>query len=179
MRTVHETEALRPSDPVPKSMQAGGGPAGKSAKLKIIIKTPQSHAAGQDDAIDDGSNADDIADLFTPLTEEQGFTAKEIALPLEQLHSLCRRQVRWAEKDGEELKKQCKKWEDVYKKAWLEKEVLLDQVIKSEMDWYGRRRQVLSGVADVVVNGAGSADEATVTVENGGVEAEKEIEVED
>ena len=100
-------------------------------------------------------------------------------MPLEQLHSLCRRQVRWAEKDGEELKKQCKKWEDVYKKAWLEKEVLLDQVIKSEMDWYGRRRQVLSGVADVVVNGAGSADEATVTVENGGVEAEKEIEVED
>ena len=45
MRTVHETEALRPSDPVPKSMQA----TGKSKNLKIIIKTPQSHAAGQDD----------------------------------------------------------------------------------------------------------------------------------
>ena len=158
-------------------MQSGGGPAGKSAKLKIIIKTPQSHAAGQDDAVDDGSNGDDIADLFTPLTQEQGFTFKELSLPLDQLHSLCRRQVRWAEKDGEELKKQCKKWEEVYKKAWLEKEVLLDQVIKSEVDWYERRRQVLAGAADVVVNGPGNTDEAApVIIANGEAEGDKEAE---
>ncbi len=152
MRTVHETEALRPSDPVPKSMQVSGGAAGKSAsKLKIIIKTPQSHAAGQDDAVEDGHVADDMADLFTPLIEEQGFTKEELAMPLDRLHGLCRWQVRWAEADGEELKKQCRAWEEAHKQAWLEKQVLLDQMVQSEADWHVRRKAVLSGIADVQI----------------------------
>ncbi|KAM7195088.1 hypothetical protein V8F20_007638 [Naviculisporaceae sp. PSN 640] len=147
MRTVHETEALRPSDPVPKSMQSG--PAGKSSKLKIIIKTPQSHAAGQDDAVDDGSNGDEsIADMFTPMTEEQGFTAEELAMPLERLCKLCRLQVKWAEEDGEQLRDECRRWEELYKNEWLEKEVLLDQVVKSEQDWHERRQAVITGAAD-------------------------------
>ncbi len=161
MRTVHETEALRPSDPVPKSMQIGGGggatgPGGKgSSKLKIIIKTPQSHAAGHDDAVDDGGgggaggSADDVSDFFTPLTEEHGFSREELAMPLERLHGLCRWQARWAELDGEDLRRECRIWEDLYKKAWLEKQVLLDQVVQTEMDWHERRTAVLSGTADV------------------------------
>lgn len=147
MRTVHETEALRPSDPVPKSMQSG--PTGKSSKLKIIIKTPQSHAAGQDDAVDDGSAGDEfIADMFTPMTEEQGFTPEELAMPLERLCKLCRLQVKWAEEDGEQLREECKRWEELYKNEWLEKEVLLDQVVKSEQDWHERRKAVITGAAD-------------------------------
>ncbi len=164
MRTVHETEALRPSDPVPKSMQ-GSGPS--KSKLKIIIKTPQSHATGQDDAVDDGSNGGDSdAEMFTPLGEDQGFTAKEIAMPLERLHKLCRLQVKWAEKDGEELLAECKRWEGLYKKEWLEKEVLLDQVVRTEQDHHHRRMAVLSGRVDVqlpgtVTNGASTdAEEA-------------------
>lgn len=163
MRTVHETEALRPSDPVPKSMQSGG-PAGKSSKLKIILKTSHSHAA-HDDSVDEGSAGDDGAsDLFTPLTSDHGFTDKELGLPLEKLHALCRHQVKWAEADGDALRKECKRWEELYKQEWLEKEVLLDQVVQSELGWHKRRSEVLSGTADVQVpeaatNGTGEVEE--------------------
>ncbi|KAK0731809.1 hypothetical protein B0H67DRAFT_549505 [Lasiosphaeris hirsuta] len=152
MRTVHETEALRPSDPVPKSMQAAGGPAGKSGKLKIILKTQQSHAAGQDDTVDDGSAGDDSAtDMFTPLTEDQGFTQKELRMPLSRLTQLCRLQVKWAQEEGEQLQNECKMWEELYKQEWLDKEVLLDQVINTEQDWHKRRKEVILGFTNVIV----------------------------
>lgn len=163
MRTVHETEALRPSDPVPKSMQ---GAAGKGSKLKIILKTPQSHAAGQDDALDDGSAGDDSSgEKFTPLTEDQGFTAEELAMPLERLMKLCRLQVKWAEEEGERLRAECKLWEERYEQEWLEKEVLFSQAVESERGWYRRRRAVLSGKADVVM--AGSGDNAAAGASGG------------
>lgn len=162
MRTVHETEALRPSDPVPKSMQTSGA-AGK--KLKIILRTPQSHAAGQDDAVDDGNSGDEhAAQFFTQLTEKDGFTERELGMPFKTLHALCRHQIRWAEEDGETLKQECKKMEDVYKQAWLEKEVLVSQMIRSELDWNERRRAVLSG-ADTVLNGIGPANGGSSVLE--------------
>jgi hypothetical protein len=163
MRTVHETEALRPSDPVPKSMQTATG--SKGSRLKIIIKTPQSHAAGHDDAVDDGSAADESSsDMFTPLTEDQGFSADELTMPFQRLMKLCRLQVKWSEEEGEKLRAECKQWEDLYKHEWLEKEVLLDQVVQSEQAWHRRRQAVLSGAADVVVTSRG---ESTPTDTNG------------
>jgi ABC-type amino acid transport substrate-binding protein len=156
MRTVHETEALRPSDPIPKSQQAGAA-LGKSSKLKIVLKNSQgANASGQDELGDDSLDGDDYsADLFTQLTEEQGFSKKELTMPLERLHALCRMQVKWAEREDENLRKEWKHWEELYRQEWLEKEILLDQVIKSELDWSDRRRAVLSGRADVQIrNGA-------------------------
>jgi hypothetical protein len=157
MRTVHETEALRPSDPVPKSMQGpglGGGPAGKSSKVKIVLKTQASHAAGRDD-VDDSSNNDENGGSpiqeFTALSEEQGFTPDELAMPLERLEKVCRLQVRWAEEENTEVMKECKRWEEEYKRQWLEKEVLLDQVVQAEQGWHVRRLAVLSGQADVQI----------------------------
>ncbi|KAM0286953.1 hypothetical protein ACHAQH_000637 [Verticillium albo-atrum] len=158
MRTVHETEALRPSDPVPKSMQSG--PTSKS-KLKIIIKTPQSHAAGQDDSINGGDDDTELSsDLFTALTEEQGFTKKELDMPLDKLYRLCRAQVRWAGDETKALQDEIKVLEAEYKRQWQEKEVLLSQVIQSEADWHDRRMAVLSGAADVRVPGLVESQEA-------------------
>ncbi|KAK4105599.1 hypothetical protein N658DRAFT_417450 [Parathielavia hyrcaniae] len=160
MRTVHETEALRPSDPVPKSMQSA---TGKSRNLKIIIKTPQSHAAGHDDAVDEGSAGDESSgDMFTQLTEEQGFSPEEREMPLKRLLNLCRLQVKWAEADGEQLRAECKQWEEFYKQEWLEKEVLLEQVVKSEKEWYSRRQAVLSAETDTLV--AGNGEEMVLSV---------------
>lgn len=165
MRTVHETEALRPSDPVPKSMQAGGT-SGKSTKLKIIIRTPQSHAAGHDDAVDDGNSGDENpAELFTQLTEKDGFTRRELEMPLKKLHVVCRHQVKWAEEDGETLKQECKQWQDIYKQAWLEKETLVTQMVKSEKDWHERRRAVLEGTTDIVITGGGPPEAANDAIE--------------
>jgi len=165
MRTVHETEALRPSDPVPKSMQTGGT-TGKSSKLKIILKTQQSHAAGQDDSVDDASGADDSSDMFTPLTEDQGFTEKELSMPLERLTKWCKLEARLAERESERLRSECKRWEELYNREWLEKEVLLDQVVMSERAWHARRKAVLSGNADIQLAGK-LRDTPAVTIVNG------------
>ncbi|KAI1755104.1 hypothetical protein F4782DRAFT_489954 [Xylaria castorea] len=148
MRTVHETEALRPSDPVPKSMQHHGGEK-KGNKLKIIIKTPQSHAAGQDDAVDDGDASDEItADFFTPLTEQQGFTSRELAMDMDSLWRLCVANLKWATKEGEELREECKELDEVYRQEWLEKETLVDQATQIEKDWWQRRKAVLAAEAE-------------------------------
>ncbi len=168
MRTVHETEALRPSDPVPKSMQSHGGSKGK--QLKIVLKTPQSHAAGQDDVTDDADGNDEIgAEFFTPLTEQQGFTSKELALDTEMLLKLCVAHVKWATKEGESLRKECKELEKVYQKEWLEKEVLIDQVAQVEDDYWKRRQAVLAAEAQAQLakgEGAiGSVEDDEVTID--------------
>lgn len=157
MRTVHETEALRPSDPVPKSMQQTG-PAAKSGKLKIIIKTPQSHGgAGHDDGVEGAATGEDLnSDFFTALTSDL-FSAEELAFSVDKLYRKCYWESKWAEEVGEALKKECKEWEELYYKEWLEKEVLLSQVIKSEVDWHERRQAILSGTADVQLPGAADA----------------------
>lgn len=166
MRTVHETEALRPSDPVPKSMQSG--PAGKSNKLKIIIKTPQSHGGGDDDK-GDALNGDTAnPEFFTALPKEL-FTSDELAFAVDKLYRKCYWESKWADEVGETLKKECKEWEDVYYKEWLEKEVLLSQVIKSEVDWHDRRKAILDGTADVQVSGVVESKEGEQT--NGDGEA--------
>ncbi|KFA46546.1 hypothetical protein S40293_09175 [Stachybotrys chartarum IBT 40293] len=143
MRTVHETEALRPSDPVPKSMQPT-----KAGKLKIIIKTPQSHGA-HDEGADEAGNTDEVkAEFFTALPEEL-FGAEELAFPVEKLYRKCYWEAKWAEDVGEALRKECREWEEIYHREWREKEVLLAQAVKSELDWHERRRAILSGAADV------------------------------
>jgi hypothetical protein len=127
-----------------------GGPAGKSSKLKIILKTPQSHAAGQDDSVDDSSNGDQSeTHEITRLTPEMGFTERDLAMPVKKLHDLLRMQLRWAERDNAQLSEECKRWEELYKQEWLEKEVLLDQVVLQETSWHERRQAVITGALDV------------------------------
>lgn len=165
MRTVHETEALRPSDPVPKSMQSGT--AGKSNKLKIIIKTPQSHGGNGDDDTGDGVNGDSVnSDFFTALPNEL-FSPDELSYSVDKLYRKCYWESKWADEVGEALKKECKEWEEVYYKEWLEKEVLLSQVIKSEVDWHDRRNAILDGTADVQVSGVVESKESEQTNGNG------------
>lgn len=170
MRTVHETEALRPSDPVPKSMQAG--PPSKSSKLKIIIKTPQSHGNGGADD-ESGHGEDGHSDYFTALTSEL-FTADELAFSVDKLYRKCFWEAKWADEVGETLKRECKEWEDVYYKEWLEKETLLSQVIQSEVDWHERRQAVLAGSADIAhINNGTSAVVTSKEGEMGTVEETK------
>ncbi|KAF5241335.1 hypothetical protein HYE68_005705 [Fusarium pseudograminearum] len=150
MRTVHETEALRPSDPVPKSMQSG--PQGKGGKIKIIMKTNQHSQGGHDDT--DEMNGDEAnAEFFTPLTDEI-FTLDELQLPVDKLYRKCHWEAKWAEEIGESLAKECKEWENIYFQEWREKEVLVHQAIKSEINWHDRRQAILTGAVDVQVPGA-------------------------
>jgi hypothetical protein len=78
-----------------------------------------------------------------------GFTERELAMPVKKLHNLLRMQLRWAERDNAQLNEECKGWEELYKQEWLEKEVLLDQVVLQETSWQERRQAVITGALDV------------------------------
>ncbi|KAH6648393.1 putative C2H2 finger domain protein [Truncatella angustata] len=156
MRTVHETEALRPSDPVPKSLQhERADKAKQNSRLKIVLKKPESH---QDDSMDDGAEGEELsADFFTQLTEQHGFSGKELQIgqaDIESLWRLCVANAKWAGEEGTTLREQCKELEELYRQEWLEKEVLLEQIESVEIDWWTRRHAVLSGAADIQVSTA-------------------------
>jgi hypothetical protein len=144
MRTVHETEALRPSDPIPKSMH----PSSKSSRLKLIIKPSQMTVDGQPSS-NGHINGTNPPGWSSSYSQDLGFTAEEGARGSEALWRLLRRQVHWAEEEGESLKRQCEAMEDTRKKEWMEKEVLLDQVISNEASWHQRREKVLAGMLSV------------------------------
>ena len=137
MRTVHETEALRPSDPIPKSMQ----PMIKS-RLKLSIK-PQQPPNGAPHPLNGISNGNDPPGWTSSYPVELGFTAEEEARGSKELYRLLRRQVHWAEEEGKSLEKQCEEIERLRRKEWLDKEVLLDQVISHEVSWHARREEIL------------------------------------
>lgn len=147
MRTVHETEALRPSDPIPKSMQSQSGSKGK--QLKIVLKQPNQPSAQEDTDDDDEASQDPDSDFFTKISVSQGFTAEEAALDVESLWKVMVAHVKWGLEDRENMIKECKRLQDAYREAWLEKEVLLDQVLKVEEDWWQRRQVVLAAEAQV------------------------------
>ena len=143
MRTVHETEALRPSDPIPKSMQS----VNKSSRVKLVVKTAQSTSGrnlGTDSSATGKLNGDESS-----YPDELGFTAEEEAMGSLELWRLLRRQLHWAEEEADALKRECEVIEEIRKKEWLEKEILLDQVIKNEISWHERRQEVLGGVSRI------------------------------
>ncbi|KAB8291142.1 hypothetical protein EYC80_009830 [Monilinia laxa] len=142
MRTVHETEALRPSDPIPKHMQEVSRPG--PGQPKVLMKPyPNSNPVSATHI----SPIVDPSSLATSYPPELGITLEEEAKGPVELWKLLRKQIKWAEEEGAELRKQCELMEELRKKEWMEKEVLLDHVIERELDWNERRKEVLAGLA--------------------------------
>jgi len=143
MRTVHETEALRPSDPVPVSMR----PTVKASRLKLVAKQPQTPSGQASGASITGEpNGVDPSLLATTYLPELGITAEEESKGPLELYRLLRRQVQWAEEEADSLKTQVEFMEELRRKEWLEKEILLDQVLNAEVDYFERKQKVLAGL---------------------------------
>ena len=137
MRTVHETEALRPSDPIPKSMQPFN---------KMRLQPPPKLGEpidGVSHPLNGVLNGSDAPVWTSSYPAELGFTAEEEARGPKELYRLLRRQAHWAAEEGELLKKQCESLEALRRKEWHDKEVLFDQVIRNEVSWSERRQEVL------------------------------------
>jgi len=119
MRTVHETEALRPSDPVPKSHSshaAGGG--GRKKELK--------HEEGEE-------GKDDRERWNSYYEAEDGFDTDEERLPPKELCRLLKQKQAWAEQEQEELKETLEKLSRKRREAWIKKEMLLEKVLQREL----------------------------------------------
>jgi len=139
MRTVHETEALRPSDPVPKNYSSIPP---KPQRLKLIVNCkPRDQPEGNDDTeVDDQAtvyNSDqDIDDHPAAPFEyppELQFTEKELAMPTNQLYRLLRRQHHWAEEESAELLDEVQALEAKKRQEWTQKELVLANVMEAEL----------------------------------------------
>lgn len=144
MRTVHETEALRPSDPVPKYMH---NPQHTKARLKLLVKKEQETSDTSPAPATNGtSNGNtEFIGWTTSYPPELGFTPEEEERSPEQLWQLLRRQIHWAQEEADALKQQVDVMEQLRKKEWVEKEVLLDQCVNNEISYNKRRQEILAG----------------------------------
>ena len=141
MRTVHETEALRPSDPIPRSHSQAQV---KPQRLKLIV-----HAKPPGNEISNGdvTEVDDDATIYTnteadpeiqkgPVFEypsDLNLSEEEKAMRPSQLFRLLRRQVHWSEEENQELKLEVEALEAKRKEEWQEKELVLTNVVEGEL----------------------------------------------
>ena len=139
MRTVHETESLRPSDPVPRNHSAAGTKP-QRLKLKFNPRPPESEQGENEADVDDDativSNASSESEApLSPFTypEDIHFTERELAMPLDHLYKLLRRQICWAEEIRVELKTEVEELEVKHKKEWQAKELVLANLTEAEL----------------------------------------------
>lgn len=171
MRTVHETEALRPSDPVPKHHSSN--PSNKFQRLKLVLtnegkkgsqdkgSTPASPSvqaqapnsatgapAPGSDAEYAHNNVIYLQDLASPnaptmvqFPPDLEFTPEELGLPAPDLFKLLRRQLHWATQDGEELRAEADRLDKVRKEEWEAKELLVENYMEATVKQVERQRE--------------------------------------
>lgn len=152
MRTVHETEALRPSDPVPKNHT--NAPT-KFQRLKLIMSAKHPDESGRDgEGSSRGTGGDGFtlgaaghgsrpstANAYEPYPSELHLSPEEAAMPPSRLFRLLRRQLHWSDQERMALQAEVKLLEERRRGEWMAKELLLENVMEAEMGAYRRRRQ--------------------------------------
>ncbi|KAF2264573.1 hypothetical protein CC78DRAFT_533158 [Lojkania enalia] len=171
MRTVHETEALRPSDPVPKHHSSN--PSNKSQRLRLVLNdrrqaekgstpaSPSSHPPNSAtvpmsaDAEYAHNNVVYMQDPSSPnapntvtFPPDMNFTERELSLPAPELFRLLRRQLLWATQEGEQLRAEAEALEKQRGEEWIAKELILENVMEGELARTQRQR-IEAGVDDV------------------------------
>jgi hypothetical protein len=156
MRTVHETEALRPSDPVPKHHSSN--PSNNKQRIRLILNandkklekgstpgSPASHSHPPSAPIPPASDVDYahnnviyLQDLAAPnaptmvqFPPDISFTDRELALPAPDLFQLLRRQLQWAQQESDELRLEAEALEKLRKEEWQAKELLVENVMEA------------------------------------------------
>jgi hypothetical protein len=158
MRTVHETEALRPSDPVPKHHSSN--PQNKAQRLRITFNkfssgttpedphspvsvgdrngppSPLQASSGMEHDWEQNnvtwSRDPHSGDWVATFPPDISLSAKELDLSLPQLVAVVSKQVEWAAQSGEELKAEAEHLERIQKSEWIAKELVLRDHLDSE-----------------------------------------------
>jgi hypothetical protein len=142
MRTVHETEALRPSDPVPKHHSSN--PQNKSQRLRITFGktrengevkevTPPSPVivTEDEDPNDFFFTRDGYSGRWVPnFPGDIKFTVDELALPPEELAALLQYQVDWALESATRLKREEALWNEKREAEAVVKNVVFRDYLK-------------------------------------------------
>jgi hypothetical protein len=152
MRTVHETEALRPSDPVPKHHSSN--PTNKVQRIKLTFnkfsaglngtKEDEPTAPSKRKTPEDPALTEPLDDLHYGFDNVQwfrdektgGWTKKfpdfpefqpeeEEELTAQELYALMKKQIKWALEERDELDQQLYEAEKRRKGEWIAKEMVL------------------------------------------------------
>ncbi|KAK4507176.1 hypothetical protein PRZ48_000910 [Zasmidium cellare] len=152
MRTVHEPE---PAKGGPASVNEPTPSGKKSLKIKLTNgsgakapSTPQDMGPTHDE---DGNEVDPspVNDNITyipahhPITGQPGFmihyppdihfTAWESSITADQLMRLLRRQVHWAQQEGDTLRQEIEQMEAQRREEWTLKEILLEGLLEADL----------------------------------------------
>lgn len=170
MRTVHETEALRPSDPVPKHHSSN--PTNKVQRLKLVLTSegkklphdkgstpasPSSHSHPANSATGPPAPASDadyahnnviyLQDLASPnaptmvqFPPDIELSAEELRLPAPDLFQLLRRQLHWATQERDQLRAEAEVLEKQRKEEWQAKELLVENLMEAQVAAEQRHR---------------------------------------
>ncbi|KAK8252013.1 hypothetical protein IWZ00DRAFT_469584 [Phyllosticta capitalensis] len=153
MRTVHETEALRPSDPVPKHHSSN--PSNKAQRLRLVFKngvpekagspmpaSPMSQALGGQPAENEYEHNNVVYRPVDPANPngprvrkfpaDIEFTQEELELSPDHLLRLLTRQCKWAQQEGDSLRQETERLEKRRLEEWISKELLLESVMEAE-----------------------------------------------
>lgn len=155
MRTVHEPEAAKGASAAAQANDATT-PQSKKGKAKLTNGNTPAKATPQPFpepgiALDEDGNeyeptlpSDNITYIpaHHPITGQPGFmihyppdihfTAWESSIAADQLMRLLRRQLHWAQQEGEELRNEIEQLEQQRRDEWTLKEILLDGVMEAE-----------------------------------------------
>jgi hypothetical protein len=171
MRTVHETEALRPSDPVPKHHSSN--PTNRGQRLRLVLgdmkkekgstpASPTSHTLPPNIATLPANTDVDYAhnnvvylqDLAAPhaptmveFPPDMNFTDHELSLSAPNLFRLLRRQLLWATQEGDQLRAEADILEKKRKDEWAAKELLMENFMESERA-RSKRKNLDAGIFD-------------------------------
>jgi hypothetical protein len=137
MRSVHETDTLRPSDSKANAAlgNIAGTPASKLQRIRLKLSHPKEPGAESEphESILSTAAAYDDDSTMPEFGPELGFDDHELAMHPHDLYRLLRRQINWAEKESAQLRAE---WDDIRPKreqSWLEKEAIFDDVIDGEL----------------------------------------------
>ncbi|PWW75680.1 hypothetical protein C7212DRAFT_352039 [Tuber magnatum] len=128
MRTVHETEALRPSDPIPKSHPNHPQNIHQPNTTAIPHSTASSPSSPTSSTKNTSKNG-----ASKWYTSEDGFDPDEEAMAPRELVKLLKRKLAWAEQEQEELRHKLEELEKKRREGWVKKEMLLDRVLAAEL----------------------------------------------
>ena len=146
MRSVHETDTMRPNDSISKVHGTAGSttgtPASKLQRIRLKLTQPREPGTEAE------PHTEAITIVPTPVTTdahdpdettmpefgpELDSDESELALPPRDLYRLLRRQIAWAGKEAAQLQAE---WEEIRprrERAWREKEAIFDDLIHAEI----------------------------------------------
>ncbi|CAG8948139.1 unnamed protein product [Penicillium salamii] len=142
MRSVHETDTMRPNDAIAKGGSTIGTPASKLQRIRLKLTQPREPGTEGEPHVE-APVAPPVPVIPTEYDLEENsmpeygpeldFDEHELSLSPRDLYRLLRRQIVWAGQETAQLQAEWEGIEPRREASWREKEAILDDLIEAEV----------------------------------------------